>query len=129
MARDTLRAVTQPARSLYDVPELYQLLFDGWTADLDFYRGLARVAPGPILECGVGAGRLAIDLARRGHRVHGVDVEPRMLAVAIAGRAALAEARPKLESLRSDPQRADVQAVEDALARIDAVPCADRALP
>ena len=43
----------------------------------------------------------------------------RMLAVAIAGRAGLTEARPRLEALRRDPRGADAQAVEDALARID----------
>jgi SAM-dependent methyltransferase len=69
------------ARSLYDAPALYAMLFDGWTADLDFYRRLAddTRGQGEILECGIGTGRVAIDLARRGHRVHGVDVETAML--------------------------------------------------
>jgi SAM-dependent methyltransferase len=82
------------ARSLYDEPELYGMLFDGWTADLDFYRRLADEAPGDVLECGIGSGRVAIDLARRGKRVHGVDVEPRMLerlALTLRGERAIAE--------------------------------------
>src|SRR5207302_1685670 len=87
-------AMNERARSLYDEPELYRMLFDGWTADLDFYRRLAADAKGEILECGVGTGRVAIDLARCGHRVHGVDVEPRMLdrlALTLRGEPLLAE--------------------------------------
>lgn len=34
---------------------------------------------GPVLEMGVGTGRLAIPLARRGLEVHGVDGSPEML--------------------------------------------------
>ena len=44
----------------------------------------------------------------------------RMLAVAIAGRAELVDARPHLQSLRRDARLADPEAVDDALARIDA---------
>lgn len=62
--------------SLYSHPALYHLLLGGWTADLPFYRSL----PGdPVLECGVGTGRVALALAADGRSVHGVDVEPAML--------------------------------------------------
>jgi SAM-dependent methyltransferase len=36
--------------------------------------------PGPLLELGVGTGRLAIPLAERGVEVHGIDCSPAMLA-------------------------------------------------
>ncbi len=39
--------------------------------------GLA--GPGPVLELGVGTGRLALPLARRGLRVHGMDSSPEMV--------------------------------------------------
>lgn len=41
---------------------------------------LARTAPGgPVLELGVGTGRLALPLAERGLKVHGVDASPAMV--------------------------------------------------
>lgn len=40
-------------------------------------------APGSaVLDAGCGTGRVAVELARRGHRVTGVDSDPSMLAVA-----------------------------------------------
>jgi SAM-dependent methyltransferase len=65
-------------RSLYEQPAIYRMLFDGWTADVPFYRSIA--AEGVTLECGIGAGRLAIALAREGRAVHGVDLDASMLA-------------------------------------------------
>jgi SAM-dependent methyltransferase len=41
---------------------------------------LAQLAgDGPVLELGVGTGRIAIPLAERGLEVHGIDASPRML--------------------------------------------------
>jgi SAM-dependent methyltransferase len=39
-----------------------------------------QAGPGPALELGVGTGRLAIPLSRRGVRVHGIDLSPDMVA-------------------------------------------------
>ena len=51
----------------------------GYTADLPLWRELAsELAPGPdarILELGCGTGRVALDLARAGHGVLGIDLE------------------------------------------------------
>ncbi|WP_405671219.1 class I SAM-dependent methyltransferase [Streptomyces sp. NBC_01530] len=44
----------------------------------DFVHGL-RPAPATLLELGVGTGRLAVPLAERGFRVHGVDSSAEML--------------------------------------------------
>src|SRR5499433_4524341 len=42
---------------------------------------LAAVAGrGPILELGIGTGRLALPLAQRGFAVHGIDASPAMVA-------------------------------------------------
>jgi SAM-dependent methyltransferase len=38
--------------------------------------------PASVLDAGCGTGRVAIELSRRGHRVVGVDADPRMLEVA-----------------------------------------------
>jgi len=53
------------------------------TDDVDWYVGLAREAAEPIVELGVGTGRVAIPIAREtGKRVIGIDTSPGMLAIA-----------------------------------------------
>jgi SAM-dependent methyltransferase len=54
--------------------------------DVDFYLGLAKTTPGPVLEMGCGTGRVAWALAHAGHAVLGVDRSAPMLAVAQAKR-------------------------------------------
>lgn len=78
-ARAWRRTIARVTASLYEQPALYRMLFDAWTADVPFYRALAERQAGEILECGIGAGRLALSLARAGHRVHGVDLDASML--------------------------------------------------
>ena len=48
--------------------------------DLDLYLALATRADGPVLELAAGTGRLAVPLARAGHEVTAVDLDPAMLA-------------------------------------------------
>jgi SAM-dependent methyltransferase len=50
-----------------------------YSADLSLWRELAAVAGGPVLELGCGTGRVALDLARSGHCVDGVDLEPALV--------------------------------------------------
>jgi SAM-dependent methyltransferase len=53
------------------------------TADVAFYAGLACSADGPLVELGVGNGRVAIPVAQAaGRRVIGIDSSPAMLAQA-----------------------------------------------
>src|SRR5439155_26878977 len=47
-----------------------------YEADLPLWRELAARARGPILDLGCGTGRVALDLAARGHDVTGLDCEP-----------------------------------------------------
>jgi SAM-dependent methyltransferase len=60
-------------------------LYDPWsrsvTEDVDFYVAEARKAGGPVVELGVGTGRIAVPTAQRGVRVIGVDSSPGMLDV------------------------------------------------
>lgn len=49
--------------------------------DLSFWLDLAAQQGDPILELGCGSGRVLLPLARAGHRVHGLDNDPGMLAV------------------------------------------------
>ena len=51
-----------------------------YEADLPLWRELAAAADGPILEIGAGTGRIALDLARRGHRVVAAEIEPELAA-------------------------------------------------
>ena len=53
-----------------------------YSADLPFWRELAarEAAGGEILDVGAGTGRVALDLARRGHRVVALDRDPELLA-------------------------------------------------
>jgi SAM-dependent methyltransferase len=39
----------------------------------------ARAGKGPVLELGIGTGRLALPLSRRGLRVHGIELSPDMV--------------------------------------------------
>jgi ubiquinone/menaquinone biosynthesis C-methylase UbiE len=60
--------------------------YDLWAADMvddvQWYVSLAREAQEPIVELGVGSGRVAIPIAREtGKRVIGIDRSPAMLAV------------------------------------------------
>ncbi len=63
---------------------LYDGLFERWMgrleADLPMILEITRRTGGPVLELGVGAGRVAIPLAREGFEVTGVDDAPAMLA-------------------------------------------------
>lgn len=64
-----------------------------YDADLPLWEELAEERGGPILELGCGTGRVALHLARRGHRVYGLDRDPTLLA-ALAERAGELDAEP-----------------------------------
>jgi SAM-dependent methyltransferase len=51
----------------------------GYQADLDVWRELAAAAEGPLLEIGCGTGRVALDLAARGHDVTAFDSDPALI--------------------------------------------------
>jgi SAM-dependent methyltransferase len=67
-------------------------LYDPWSRsvveDIDFYVEEALAAGGPIVELGVGTGRIAVPIARAGVRVIGVDSSEGMLSVARAAASA-----------------------------------------
>jgi len=94
-------------------------LYDPWsvsvTEDVPFYVDEARrVSPGPVVELGVGTGRIAVPIAADGIQVIGVDSSAGMLEVAreraeSAGVAELVELR--LGDLRDPPVSERVELV------------------
>jgi SAM-dependent methyltransferase len=50
-----------------------------YTADLALWEELAADGGGPVLEVGAGTGRVALHLARAGHDVTALDIDPLML--------------------------------------------------
>jgi SAM-dependent methyltransferase len=91
-------------------------LYDPWSAsvveDVSFYLEHARRSGGPVVELGVGTGRIAIPLAADGIRVIGIDSSEGMLAVA-RERAALAGVELELRygDLRDPPVEGPVPLV------------------
>lgn len=51
-----------------------------YEADLPLWEELAERTPGPVLDLGCGSGRVALHLARRGHRVLGLDSDADLVA-------------------------------------------------
>jgi SAM-dependent methyltransferase len=63
----------------YDDPDYYTAAYRRRIDDVQFYVGLAQRVGGPVLEYGVGNGRVALPLARHGLSVVGVDHSAAML--------------------------------------------------
>src|SRR5919199_2581895 len=93
-------------------------LYDPWSRsvveDVDFYVEEAVAAGGPVVELGVGTGRIAVPVAEAGVRVIGVDSSAAMLEVC-AERAAAAGVADRLDlrlgDLRDPPVRKRVPLV------------------
>src|SRR5213078_3302963 len=83
-------------------------IYDAWsrsvTEDVPFYLEEARRSGGPVVELGVGTGRIAVPIACDGIRVIGVDSSQAMLEIC-AERARLAGAALdlRLGDLREPP--------------------------
>jgi SAM-dependent methyltransferase len=85
------------ADTLYSDPAYYRMLFDRREHDVPFYLGLGAEAGGPILEYGIGTGRVALPLARAGYSVTGIDRSAEMLSsLAAAVQAERAEVRARV---------------------------------
>ncbi|HLX19136.1 MAG TPA: class I SAM-dependent methyltransferase [Gaiellaceae bacterium] len=87
-------------------------LYDAWSTgvieDISFYVDEALAAGGPVVELGVGTGRIAVPTAMAGVHVIGVDSSAGMLAVcAEAGRAA--GVADKLDLREGDLRRPPVE--------------------
>jgi len=63
-----------------DVVLWHDLECGGYAEDLPLWHELAQREGGPILDVGAGTGRVTLELARAGHAVVALDVEPVLLA-------------------------------------------------
>lgn len=66
----------------YDDVGYYDYTYRRRTEDIEFYRSLARKHGGPVLELGVGSGRVGLPIAADGTTVIGLDASAPMLASA-----------------------------------------------
>ena len=130
------------AGSPYDaIAELYDPWSRSVTEDVPFYVAEARKAGGPVVELGVGTGRIAVPTAAAGIRVIGVDSSSGMLEVCRrhaqkAGVAELLDLRlgdlsappvPEQVRLVTCPFRAYLHLADEA-ARVDALRAARQLL-
>lgn len=75
-----MKARGRDKRTLYGDAGYYDHAYRRYRPDVDFYVGVARRTGGPVLELGVGTGRIALAIAAAGVDVVGVDLSPAMLA-------------------------------------------------
>jgi SAM-dependent methyltransferase len=64
------------------IADIYDFSYEDFTEDVDFYENLAQSVEGPLLELGVGSGRVAVPLAQAGYEIVGIDTSLSMLDVA-----------------------------------------------
>lgn len=77
--------------------------------DIDFYHDLARASGGPVLEIGVGTGRIALPLAQEGMEVVGIDLNEPMLKVAQEKALEVAPLSGSLRLIQADMRNFDLK--------------------
>jgi SAM-dependent methyltransferase len=75
-----------------------------YTADLELWREIAEQAAGPVLDLGCGTGRVALDLASRGHDITGLDSDPDLVEAFCA--------RARAQGMRVDGMTADARSFD-----------------
>ena len=89
----------------YADPLYYSKTYKSRTHDVEYYAKLARRSKGPVLEYGIGNGRVALAIAKAGVHVTGVDLSQPMLD-SLAGQL---EALPKQMRARVDFRHGDMR--------------------
>lgn len=69
---------------VYDEPEIYDLVFDGFDEDIPFWLSVARGANGPVLDLACGTGRVLLPLLAAGVDADGLEFASGMVARARA---------------------------------------------
>jgi SAM-dependent methyltransferase len=108
-----------------------------YEADLGLWEELAEEATGPVLDLGCGTGRVALHLARRGHPVTGLDLDPDLVeafgqrAAGLPGHCVLGDARDfelgTAFGLAIAPMQL-LQLLSGAAERIECLSCVERHL-
>lgn len=78
-SRPVDHALIVGAQAHFADPAYYDKTYRARSHDVRFYERIAAEHGGPVLEYGVGNGRIALPLARAGIKVHGVDWSRPML--------------------------------------------------
>lgn len=89
------------------IASVYDLWSADMTADVPFYVAEAVASGGPVLEIGVGTGRVAAAVARAGRDVVGIDVSPSMLERA-RGRLDGEDLSDRVDLVEADMRRFDL---------------------
>lgn len=77
--------------------------------DIEFYHGLCRASGGPILEIGVGTGRISLPLAKEGMEIVGIDLFEPMLKVAQQNALDVAPLSGSLKLIQADMRNFDLK--------------------
>ncbi len=77
--------------------------------DIEFYHGLCQASGGPVLEIGVGTGRIALPLAQEGMEIVGIDLFAPMLKVAQQNALAVAPLSGSLKLIQADMRSFDLK--------------------
>lgn len=97
------RAGDTGAAAHYADPEYYDRAYRARRDDVAYYVRMGRLCGGPVLEYGVGTGRIALPLARAGVSVTGVDLSEDMLGrLASHLRREPEDVRPRVRAVRGD---------------------------
>lgn len=101
-----LLRIARGATAHYEDPHYYDFTYRRRRHDVRFYVEMANELGGPVLELGVGTGRVALPLAEAGHDVTGVEPVPAMLAHAREkARALPPSAQERLRLVRGDGRK------------------------
>jgi SAM-dependent methyltransferase len=94
------------ARAHYDDPAYYAFAYRARRQDVGYYTALGLRSGGPVLEYGIGSGRVALELARGGVEVVGVDLSrPMLSALRQTLKAEPPEVAGRVELRRGDMRR------------------------
>jgi SAM-dependent methyltransferase len=77
--KDSATTIEEDGPTPFDDGALYDLILGNFPVGLDFYVGLAKNAPGPVLDLGCGTGRILLPCLQAGVDIEGLDLFPAML--------------------------------------------------
>jgi SAM-dependent methyltransferase len=105
-SRGIRRPDIEGATAHYEDPAYYDVAYRSRRDDIAYYVRACQVIGGPVLEYGIGTGRIALPLARAGLSVTGVDrSKPMLAALARRMEAEPREVQRRLRAVEGDMRR------------------------